>query len=93
MAKRKQYEYLEDDPEYRKILLDIIGGKWELVKKLVWVFCILFSLGVLSCIVLYFLQGFNKIQLSDKLLLGYAAVTIAEVAGISTMIIKYICEQ
>ena len=47
-----------------------------------------FIIGNLSCLALFFLNGFGITSLSDVALCALAAATIAEVAGLLTITIK-----
>jgi|GEM_PF-4838445 len=49
---------------------------------------VIFVISNISCLVLFFLNGFGITSLSDTALCALAAATVAEVAGLITFIIK-----
>lgn len=62
----------------------------ELLSMAAFILLIVLLIGNLSCLTLFFLNGFGVTHLSDTALCALAAATVAEVAGLIGMIIKKI---
>lgn len=72
---------LPKDEEYKEKRLTILSA--TIIALLAT-----FIIGNLSCLALFFLNGFGITSLSDVALCALAAATIAEVAGLLTITIK-----
>jgi hypothetical protein len=59
-----------------------------LLSKSLLVLLVIFTTGNVSCLTIFFLNGFGVTSLSDQALCALAAATVAEVAGLMTIIIK-----
>jgi hypothetical protein len=60
----------------------------DLLSKTLIALLVVFIIGNLSCLILFFLNAFQVTILSDTALCALAAATIAEVAGLITIIVK-----
>lgn len=60
----------------------------QLLPGIVRVLLVLFGLGNVTCLGLFWLTGFGITQLSDTALGSLAAATIAEVAGLLAIVLK-----
>ena len=59
-----------------------------LLSKTLIALLVVFIIGNISCLVLFFLNAFQVTILSDTALCALAAATMAEVAGLITIIVK-----
>jgi len=60
----------------------------DLLSKTLLALLVVFIIGNISCLVLFFLNAFQVTILSDTALCALAAATMAEVAGLITIIVK-----
>jgi hypothetical protein len=60
----------------------------DLLSKTLIALLVVFIIGNLSCLALFFLNAFQVTVLSDTALCALAAATIAEVAGLITIIVR-----
>jgi len=86
---RKQVK-LDEDPRYRDILINERESLIKMRELTLKVLLIIFSIGNIACIALYFLNGFGLTNLSDTAMGSLAAATIAEVAGLSVVVVKFL---
>lgn len=87
----KTYQELHEEEREERTELpaeETYGEK--LLPAITWVLLIIFAVGNLACLTLFFLNGFGVTSLSDVALGGLAAATIAEVAGLIGIILRRI---
>jgi len=80
-------------PEYRDVFKDLLiqEKQHEIAARnlILRVILLVFTVGNFACLSLYFLNGFGITNLSDAAMGSLAAATIAEVAGLLVVSVKY----
>ena len=85
----KKYGAISDLPEYKELLLQEKTQEISARDLILKVILSIFALGNLACLSLYFFNGFGLTRLTDAAMHSLAAATIAEVAGLLIVLIKF----
>lgn len=93
----KKLDILAQIPEYREVLKDLLiqEKQHEIAARnlMLRATLLVFVIGNFACISLFFLNGFGLTNLSDVAMGSLAAATIAEVAGLLVIAVKYFFQK